>query len=70
MASQTLAVLLEPIIDIEGGLLTLGRGNAGFELKGLVKLDCLSRESGLSELLNDFRERLDTVCQVFDIQGE
>ncbi|UTH74690.1 hypothetical protein [Chromobacterium sp. IIBBL 290-4] len=70
MASQALSVLLEPVADVEGGLLTLGRGDEGFELKGLVNLACLSRASGLSDLLSDFRERLLAMCQALELQGE
>ncbi|AVG16928.1 hypothetical protein CFN79_14305 [Chromobacterium vaccinii] len=67
MASQALAVLCEPVEDIESGQLTLGRGENGFELKGLINIECLAQERGLLPALTGFRAQLDSICRAFDL---
>ncbi|WP_047258081.1 hypothetical protein [Chromobacterium subtsugae] len=70
MAAETLAILLEPVEDVESGQLALGRGEHGYELKALVRLDCLSRDGGLQPVLAAFIERLRALCQTLNLTGE
>ncbi|MGY4730784.1 InvB/SpaK family type III secretion system chaperone [Burkholderia pyrrocinia] len=69
MASEVLTVLLAPVVDVEGGQLTLGRGDHGFELKGLVNLECLMQDEGLLPVFTGFQAHLDAICRVLDLKG-
>ncbi|WP_115617156.1 InvB/SpaK family type III secretion system chaperone [Chromobacterium vaccinii] len=69
-ADQALAILMEPISNIEGSFLSLSRGNTVYELRGLVNLGCLSQETGIADLLINFKSHLERLCKIFEISGE
>lgn len=61
---------MEPISNIEGSFLSLSRGNTAYELRGLVNLGCLSQETGIADLLINFKGHLERLCKIFEISGE
>ncbi|MCL9781322.1 hypothetical protein M9194_07770 [Vibrio sp. S4M6] len=57
-AASVLSVIISPIEGVEGGQVTLGLGDNGYELKALVSSQMLIEESGLEAVFRGFANTL------------
>ena len=66
-AASVLALMITPIEGIEGGQVTLGLGENGYELKALVSSQILVEENGLEIVFRGFANKLALFQQAFQL---
>ena len=57
-AASVLSLIIPPLEGIEGGQVTLGLGDNGYELKALVNSQMLAEENGLETVFRGFANKL------------
>ncbi|MCL9783999.1 hypothetical protein M9194_21505 [Vibrio sp. S4M6] len=67
-AQTVLPIMTKPISGVEGGQLTLGMGENGYELKALINLDILQHKDSLSPIFQSFVTQLRLLCQALKIE--
>ncbi|GLT16427.1 hypothetical protein GCM10007938_02030 [Vibrio zhanjiangensis] len=66
-AASVLALMISPIEGIEGGQVTLGLGENGYELKALVNSQLLVEENGLEIVFRGFANKLAVLQQALQL---
>ncbi|MDR9865960.1 invasion protein B family protein [Pseudomonas baetica] len=61
-AAAVLSFITTPVEGVEGGQLTLGMGEQGYELKAMVDLDQLQKEDWLQIVFVGFANQLAAIC--------